>query len=99
MTGSIRGEVHGDWSAILLLDAQRPTDGASCLHRYDDFAVSFYILLRHRADRHWFSLRLLLGFSSGSNTLFCCIQTSRSLDFYPDCRIQGPNWEPCQFLL
>ena len=45
MFGSIRGEVHDDWLAILLLDAQRPTDGINRLRSYDGIAVSFYILL------------------------------------------------------
>ena len=45
MIGTIRGEVHDDWLAILLLDAQRSTDGASRLRSYDNIAVSFYVFL------------------------------------------------------
>lgn len=45
MNGMIRSEAHNGCLAILLLDAQRPTDGANRLRSYDDFAVSVYILL------------------------------------------------------
>ena len=45
MFGSIRGEVHYDWLAIQVLDAQRLIDGANRLRSNDDIAVSFHILL------------------------------------------------------